>query len=644
MTNTKVKGAENLSTLVLSNKFVTIEFSDTDEYCLQGVKLSNGRTVTLPDKERPWSLKVVPGMESPANILYKGGEKIGDDRIELSWTYANRRGLSEVIVSVQLKENSPLPEWTMKVSGAGVSMIDQITFPRFQIHRKDEMELIMPVGYGIAVPIKNDTQAFTEYPSGSGTMQLLMATFATGTAFITTKDYDAQPKQFRCMADEEKVSLFVTTTVSEEWLDGDRLELPWTTLFGFKESGWEETAIEWYRPFTFETAWGQKTVEERDLPEWLLANDLWIQKQESDSYIDLLNSMALYGNDVGIHWYHWHHYPFDTRYPDYFPARGATKEEFSELANMGAKIVPYINGRIWDPLSQAYETYDGAEGCCTKRDGSYYEESYISKVPHYVACPASEQWRTVQSDVVNDIINTLATSGVYVDQVACAAPVPCHNEAHGHKKGGGKWWADGYRKIYSLARERSICADQILMTEECAECYIDIFDLMLIVNTDRRGDKRPIPLFPVVYSDRALYTGFCYIGSPINDGSYNYITAKSLLWGTQLGWIQPGMIMNEDARREALFLKKMQLFRAQHRYIFGGGCLLSEWTPSEIGYSEVPGHGVQPLVLGAKWLSIEGSTHLVLVNRDDTEHNIVLPNGEEVVLRPLTPYIFDLND
>lgn len=627
--------AQESSPLVLRGDEVTLSFSPEGRYELTISSRDSSSQVTS-DRTLPWDLQLIDGHLSDYQIEYGGGHQIEEDLVELTWRVSQEGVTSTVRVEVSQKDRDPLPEWNLRITGPIVRQIDQITFPRLKAPREDSMELIMPVGYGISKAIKVGTEAYLPYPSGSGTMQFLMVTSSSGTAFISTRDSEAHLKHFRSVADENSVSMYVTVPVSEDWRRNDDLRLPWSSVIGYRKSGWESTVIDWYRPFTYQTEWGAKTVTEREIPRWLMANDLWIQKQKEDSYSDLIRAMALYGNNVGIHWYHWHHYPFDTRYPDYFPPKPLIKEKFRELTNMGAHVVPYINGRLWDPLSEAFRTYHGDKALCVKKDGSYYEEVYRSQVPHNVSCPSSEIWQGVQGNVIDSISKRLSTAGVYIDQVACAAPDLCYNPDHKHSLGGGNWWAKGYRDMYQAARARSINDKQILATEECAECYIDLFDLMLIVNTDRRGDNKPIPLFPIVYSDRALYTGYCYIASPINNGSFRFITAKSLLWGSQLGWIQPGRIVAADAEREALFLKRMQQFRAKVRSILVGGQLLCEWSPGEAPLMDVPGHGQHPAILGAKWRSAEGKHYLLLVNWDDQSHKLTLPTGKRITLAPLS--------
>lgn len=635
MTITEASGGNTLRprTEGTSNNLGFIRIDRNGDGYLSHTSIGEVRIFEESAQKRIWSLTLPQGEIDEDSIQLQSVRPLGGQSMQMSWRVGHD---STVVVQVDLGDGETLPRWSISIRGAITRYIERVTFPRVTFPRQESQSLIMPVGYGISKPLHNDTQAFTEYPSGSGTMQLLMISSPLCTIYLSTEDHGAEPKQFRCISHPTDVTLFVTTTPSEGWTHNDTLTLPWASVTGIHPKGWEETAREWYRPFALSTKWGEKSIEERDIPDWLRSNDLWIQKQESDSYTDLLSTMALYGNSSAIHWYHWHHYPFDKRYPDYFPEKPQIADQYKELSRMGAKVVPYINGRIWDPLSKAYTDYNGAEGCCTKKDGSYYSESYMAKVPHYVACPASTQWQDALHSVIHQISTDLDTSGVYVDQVGCAAPVPCYNPSHGHPLGGGRWWADGYRELFATAREKYLSEDQILATEECAECYIDIFDLMLIVNTDRRGDNIPIPLFPIVYSDRAIYMGFCYIGSPINNGSFRFITAKSLLWGSQLGWIQPGLIVPSEASNEAYFLKRMQQFRSRIRPLLTEGQMLSEWLPADVPVLDVPGHYASPVVLGARWQSKEGKIYLILVNWDKSAHKVTLPSGKYSDMPPMS--------
>ena len=51
------------------------------------------------------------------------------------------------------------------------------------------------------------------------------------------------------------------------------------------------------------------------------------------------------------------------------------------------------------------------------------------------------------------------------------------------------------------------------------------------------------------------------------------MSMRSLLWGSQLGWVEPSLLMRPDAKREAKFLKNLTDFRRQQHDLFLGGRL-----------------------------------------------------------------------
>ena len=44
-------------------------------------------------------------------------------------------------------------------------------------------------------------------------------------------------------------------------------------------------------------------------------------------------------------------------------------------------------------------------------------------------------------------MNECGVKGVYIDQIAAAAPTLCFDKSHGHPLGGGHWWTEGYWKL-----------------------------------------------------------------------------------------------------------------------------------------------------------------------------------------------------
>lgn len=126
-----------------------------------------------------------------------------------------------------------------------------------------------------------------------------------------------------------------------------------------------------------------------------------------------------------------------------------------------------------------------------------------------------------------------------MDQIGYANSEPCYATNHGHAPGGGDWWPFAYRSLLTEMRTNLYKENQAMTTEENAECYIDLFDMMLVVNSPHNSYTKMVPLFPLIYSDRCIYSGYTYIPWRITDGSLNFMSMRSLLWGSQLGWVEP---------------------------------------------------------------------------------------------------------
>ncbi|WP_196299675.1 DUF6259 domain-containing protein, partial [Streptococcus pneumoniae] len=62
--------------------------------------------------------------------------------------------------------------------------------------------------------------------------------------------------------------------------------------------------------------------------------DEWARSMEEVS--------ALLGVTVGVHFYDWHEVPFDTSYPDYFPARADFPRLVQRMRSAGIRTMPYI--------------------------------------------------------------------------------------------------------------------------------------------------------------------------------------------------------------------------------------------------------------------------------------------------------------
>lgn len=229
----------------------------------------------------------------------------------------------------------------------------------------------------------------------------------------------------------------------------------------------------------------------------------------------------------------------------------------------------------------------------------------------------------------------LKTNGVYIDQIAAAAPQPCWATNHGHARGGGDYWHKSYRHLIDSLRSNHLEPGNILISEENAECYIDMFDLLLTVNSPHNGCKI-VPLFPMVYSDRLITAAYTYSPTDrVNRGDFLYQTMQCFLYGSQLGWVDPTLLMKDEAQREANFLKTLATLRKKQHDVFVGGRYMREIIPQGDNPAiEVHGFGKMNVVAGSEWISSKGHKVQYYVNMDSTDHEIILPNNEKITVKP----------
>ena len=152
-------------------------------------------------------------------------------------------------------------------------------------------------------------------------------------------------------------------------------------------------------------------------------------KHVTDRTYDAVRRAARYfGQGLGVHWYFWHHYPYDTHYPDYLPAQERFAGMVRSAQSLGARVTPYINGRLWDPAADSYKRDRGYDASCRKPDGSLYTEIYpTSKVLNTVTCPSTDIWHRKIIGLVDSLQHAIGVNGIYIDQIAAAAPEPCWN-------------------------------------------------------------------------------------------------------------------------------------------------------------------------------------------------------------------------
>jgi len=626
----------------LSNRYVEAVFGAGKVFGIKKLVL-NGRSVAPEGQnDRPWAL-VYKGPQGenpellPEHAVYEGvgvRDDAGAKTLVFTWqlTLDYSPVKYPVRMYVTLPDGGELLQWNLEADLPAGWLVTDVKFPRIVIDRPAAGKVITTEGWGVEKPL--DIATFeARYPSHASAMQFVLVHNGDGALYYGTEDRRGCGKTYSVQCTHKTVVFNDAIPASAGWIENGTFRLPWTSVVGFAPEGWEDAVVRWYRPFTFTTEWGSKPLSARNIPQWCYNADAWVRaKYVGDDTFDAVKSAAEYfGDGLGVHWYFWHNHPYDTHYPDYLPAKEGFAGMVRAVQQSGARVTPYINGRLWDPAADSYKRDRGYDASCRKPDGSLYTEIYpTSKVLNTVTCPSTAIWHRKIIGLVDSLQTGLGVDGVYIDQISAAAPEPCWNERHDHPVGGGSFWYDGYRRLIGEIRANHLQEGKILTSEENAECYIDLFDMLLVVNTPHEENACVIkPVFPMVYSDRAVTSAFTYTPATADKmglGDFRYELAKALLWGSQIGWVDPRPLMSERAAKEARFMKTLMDFRRGVHDVVYGGLFIREFAPSgDNPVVRIPGFGDDASVLAAEWLKPDGKRVYLIVNMDDKAHTVSLP-------------------
>lgn len=316
---------------------------------------------------------------------------------------------------------------------------------------------------------------------------------------------------------------------------------------------WKLFDGDWYDAAVIYRNWAEKEAEflntARKEPEWFVkAPHWWLVHIGDDASFadDIIEATKTLGTDSPVHLYLWHNAPFDNDYPHYFPVRPHAKEGLKKLHDAGVKVMPYINGRLWDTRDKKAEDFEFtsvAKPYATKdRHGVCFTETYSSKeedgskVCLSIMCPSTALWQEKMAYTVGKLINDEGFDGVYMDQIAAAQPYSCCDKGHPHVAGGGEWWCRSYRALLDRVY-RGLPEDAMLTTECTADPFISHMGGYLSWLWIRNDQ---VPAFPVIYSKHISMFGRSYQSDTDPDwtGARIFI-AQSLVYGEQLGWIAP---------------------------------------------------------------------------------------------------------
>lgn len=435
------------------------------------------------------------------------------------------------------------------------------------------------------------------------------------------------------------------------------------TLYG--ACVWQLTDGDWYDAALLYRAWMEQNASwlpktengRRTDAGWLTDVDAWflVHIDKDDFADEILDAVKDLGVRSAVHLYLWHNNPFDNDYPHYFPEKTTVRRELKKLQAAGVRVIPYINGRLWDTRDRGIEDWQYtsvAKPMATKdRAGKVFTESYSAKEANgehtvlAVMCPSTALWQETMKNTCDRLVNDIGFDGVYLDQIAAAKPQACADRSHNHLPGGGSWWMEQYNDLLGHVSRVGGSATEaeaaVLATECTGEPFMGHIQAYLSWLWIK---NRQVPVFPVLYADKVTTFGISYhsIQGAERDGMVIFY-AQSLLYGEQMGWLSPKLY---NSLPEKDFFRKLVKTREELHHVFHGGRMLrppvlSDDAPrlrcervSQAYFNLVD----YPAVQGALWQTAqgaEGKKYLLLVNASSSQANVSctaeLPDGSYAI-------------
>jgi hypothetical protein len=244
-----------------------------------------------------------------------------------------------------------------------------------------------------------------------------------------------------------------------------------------------------------------------------------------------------------MHWYGWNKAP---RHGDWYPEMADyTNPEWlsglhkrnCDLDAIGVKKIPYVNVHLWDRKLKSFAEESATDSVILPESLEITDEPWLADRNLFAICHATERVKRKAVGLFTRLVTEDGFDGIYIDQVASFNATLCFSPDHGHPIGGGKWWAEEYHKMISPFREE-YGVGKILTTESCCECYHDLFDMFLILDTTGQGggfygvlgadNVDALPLFKMIYGESAIaYGSGCKLEGGDKEFEFNYIMSEN---------------------------------------------------------------------------------------------------------------------
>lgn len=590
--------------------------------------------------------KVEIDSTTPCQCDYTSRQEGEKTTLVLNWrgvTIADESNAADISVEIALSSDSEYSEWRLNVAvhspRIGVWRVD---FPVIgPLAASDTAELVVPNGWGQLIPNPSQSKGYHgHFPCGTCDLQAANLSDAGSGLYLAAHDPTGNDKEIAFDTDSAQHTVTYRLINHPAGMGtvslGQNYVQPYAAAIGAYRGNWLTGAKMYRRWLPNAVWWPQETMATRqETPQWIKETALWILTGGyAKDVVPSAKAFAEYFDvPIALHWYSWHEIPFDDHYPEYFPTKPGFAEGVRELRQAGIKVMPYINGRLWDPRNDSWRVEKAATACAKDAQGLKYVEVYASHVALAVMCPSTALWQQKIASTVQRLIAECGVNAVYIDQISAAPAKLCFDAGHPHAPGGGDFWVGGYRELLVQTRAAAKAADAqaMLTTEDAAEPFADLLDAFLMCNSTR---DQLIPFYPAVYSGRSLTFGrYIYTEDVASLEAFATKVGQMFVFGAQLGWLGTN-IMEEKYREQAGYLRRLAKIRhAATQYMAMGELVgFPELTPPPATIDTCwhmmnPAHdfAVEPLapvqmpqVMGSIWRADDGSLGVALTNMGST--------------------------
>ncbi|KAF4660137.1 hypothetical protein FOZ61_004234 [Perkinsus olseni] len=462
--------------------------------------------------------------------------------------------------------------------------------------RRNVGSVILPYGYGRRIDCRSGSCERTMAYGSDASYQILISELSNGeTGFLMTLDGAGFLKTY---TSNDQGTEFSVTTQLRRRLDPASLPYrsPFPTVVEVIQGDWLDVA-HIYRHWAVPVFTGPKKRTWFDEePGALWVNSHW---EAEDGFAKLggqparvldnirrLRELIGTENSIALHWYEWDklgyidgdNYTdcpdaacgFDTHYPHYLPPRPGFGDAVDKLLDMGVRVFPYINGRLFDMQLPEWKDSVESDHACRDEHGNVISESFVSDfgVPN----PDGPYWSSVIEGVCSDMMHDFPNlSGIYIDELAAAPNYACYINGRAHN------WVHGINKV-AIGCSNGISqwkAGVPTITESNAETMMKSVDAYLTLVAMVAAD--PVPVFGAVYGGHYKGVGSLFqLQSQGTPFSFTKAICQQLLFGNRIGWFaldgKDGFLsFLEDSPESVAFLRRALQIRSMFSLWFDHG-------------------------------------------------------------------------